>query len=288
MIDIYKIGKKYYDEELCGKDKNSGIFEYDIIRNELKGIETELNVLIIINGKLEKQENDFVLNKMKGYDKTIFIMSDSIALKTCKQIMNKCTLVLHQRIFGLFKEITTKQAYSGVPELFYKYCIIPYDKIDFQKKKNKISFGGNDLNRRDKFEAYNINLDNKKFSVRIKSYEDNTDGRVSHDEYLEELKNCKHSLMICRKEYRNINWITARFFESIAVGTIPICDVDFCNGIGTFIPILPRVKNESELQEFTNKYSDETTAKVYIEKAHLACDLRTEIFKNAIIAELNC
>ena len=48
MIEVYKIGLEWYDKT---EDKNGGLFEYRIIKQELKDILTTKAVLVIINGK---------------------------------------------------------------------------------------------------------------------------------------------------------------------------------------------------------------------------------------------
>lgn len=283
MIDVYKIGLGYYDKLKC--DKNSGLFEYKIICKELEQIQgvCKAKVLVIINGLPDCDELENLMYKMQNYDKKIFVMSDSIALKTCKDIMNNCDLVLHQSITNKFDEINTKQKYSGVPELFYKY--LSDMSLLTKLKDNKVSFGGNNLNRQDKFEQYNINDDI--YKVNIKDYNTGVDARLEHKEYLSILSQQKFSLIICRKEYRGINWITARFYESIAKCTLPLIDEDFCKCLWLiFGNNIIRVNNFTDVKQ-AMQIDDDTRIKLLL-NLNLKCKIRTTMFLDAIVKEVWC
>ena len=225
MIQVYKMGMSYYQNKI---DKNSGMTEVKIIKEELKNIKTDKKVLVIINGIRDEIDNS-LLNIIKNYDLSIFIMSDSIALETSLDIMNACDCVLHQSPYLKFNEIKTSQAYSYVPELFYKYCkkLLSQGKINNDKiKSSKIYFGGNNKNRDDKFKAYKIG-ETPSIFTRYKLYETGEDSRIDHKEYLQELSNFKYSLVICRKDYRDIGWITSRYYEAIALDNIPFIDNEY-------------------------------------------------------------
>jgi hypothetical protein len=219
------MGLSYYFKNI---DKNSGMTEVEIISKELGKIKTDKKVLVIINGLRDNEDNN-LFDYMKNYDLTIFIMSDSIALETSLDIMNACDVVLHQAPNYIFKEIKAKQYYSYVPELFYKYC-----KETFMHKSNIIAnanlcdiyFGGNNKNRDDKFKAYRVAEAASIFS-RYKLYETGEDSRISHKDYLNELLRFAYSLVICRKDYRDIGWITSRYFEAIALDNIPLIDFEY-------------------------------------------------------------
>lgn len=225
MISVYKMGMSYY----AGKvDKNSGMTEFGMIVDELSDIETDKNVLVIINGIRDEEDNK-LLDTIKKYDLSIFIMSDSIALETSLDIMNACDYVLHQSPYNSFKEIKTNQFYSFVPELFYKYCrnLIQENKIKVDKIRQKdVYFGGNNKNRDDKFKAYKVGESSEIFS-RCKLYETGEDTRIGHNEYLQELSQFYYSLVICREDYRKIGWITSRYFEAIAFDNVPFIDCDY-------------------------------------------------------------
>ena len=73
MIEFYKIGKKWYEDH----DKNSGLFEANILEKELFNIHCDKKVLIILNGKFFNIEEEiFLLSYMQGFDIKIFIASD--------------------------------------------------------------------------------------------------------------------------------------------------------------------------------------------------------------------
>lgn len=254
MIKIYKMGMSYYKDKI---DKNSGMTEVKIITEELDKIETDKNVLIIINGIRDEVDNK-LLEDIKNYDLSIFIMSDSIALETSLDIMNACDYVLHQAPNYKFEQIKAKQFYSYVPELFYKYCknLISSGEIKVPLpifKKDLVYFGGNNKNRDDKFKAYKVNEAQGIFS-RYKLYETNEDTRLNHIDYLKELSNFSYSLVICREDYRKIGWITSRYYEAIALGNLPFIDFeyDINNHIIEDDNIL-RVKNYAELMNVKKK-----------------------------------
>lgn len=282
MIEIYKIGLKYYGT--LKSDKNSGLFEYEIIKRELRGIICQQKILVIINGLNSPEENEQVLNMMKDYDKKIFIMSDSIALETCKEIMDNCDVVLHQRFDGNYEEIKAKQIYSGVPELFYKY-ICEYPIMKYQDRFECVNFGGNNLRRQDKFDAYN--LSDEIYKTRIKSYTEGYDARISHDEYIAELADSKYSLMICREEYRNINWVTARFYESIAVDCLPLVDIDYCKGLEDIFgkENIIRVSNIEDVKNVMQSMTKEKFFEI-INKLRFNCSMRRNKFALQILRDV--
>lgn len=257
MIHVHKMGMSYYEGKI---DKNSGMTEVQIIKEELDKIKTDKNVLVIINGIRDEVDNK-LLESVKDYDLSIFIMSDSIALETSLNIMNACDYVLHQAPNYRFEDIKAKQFYSYVPELFYKYCrkLISQNEIKASTSKPKskmVYFGGNNKNRDDKFKAYKVNEASDIFA-RFKLYETGEDTRIGHKEYLQELSEFYYSLVICREDYRKIGWITSRYFEAIALDNIPFIDCDY--DVDHFI-----VGRENILR--VNNYDSLTEAKNYLLK----------------------
>lgn len=234
---VYKIGMSLY---AGGVDKNSGLFEAKIIRTEFARAFSNIKraadtgILIIINGALRENEEVNVLRMIDRHrkvfglrSKIIFIMSDSIALKTCANVIKECDYLFHQAPFHMFTEFNIKQMYGYVPELFYKYNLNQdtshaYDDYDF--RRDRVLFGGNNLNRQDKFDAY---LNCGRCDVLKKDYNTGVDERIPYMQYLAVLKEYKYSLMICREEYREIGWLTARLFECLANFVLPIFDVDY-------------------------------------------------------------
>lgn len=251
MIEVYKMGSSYYSG---GIDKNSGLTEAFMINRALNSLDDHgKDILVIINGVRDNDDIEYLSERMKQADLNIFIMSDSIALKSNLDIINKCDLCLHQGINYHFEEIKCNQFYSYVPELFYNNAKAEY-KYMKTEKKDLVLFGGNNLDRNDKFIDYEIlNSDIYKTFVKLYDKDGNTisDERIAYEDYLKELAACKYSLVICREDYRRSNWITARFFESIAMDCLPIVDEDYCNKFDGFIfPI--KVKDYDTLIKFKN------------------------------------
>lgn len=236
MIELFKMGKRYY---LGGVDKNSGLTEVSLIQKEVNKIQTKKNILLIINGVRDDEDIKYLKERMQSSDLNIFIMSDSIAIKSNLDIINACDICLHQGINYYFDEITCRQYYSYVPELFYKNAKEKYrDQNVF--KTNAVLFGGNNLDRQDKFNDYEI-LDSAVYKAFVKLYDKDgiilLDNRIDYSRYLDELASCKYSLVICREEYRESNWITSRFFESVALKCLPIIDEDYCREEYAMFPI---------------------------------------------------
>lgn len=219
MITVYKIGKSMYKTKR-GKiiDKNSGYYEYMYITKECATIETDKNVLIIINGKFGLGEKEALIKCMKTYDKCIFIASDIIALTDNVDIINKCNYLLHQCPSHIFAEfINIKQYYSFVPELFYKYC-----KEYAAVKYEYMIFGGGVRDNEDKINDYLSNVPCVSF---MKT--EAIDNRIPYEEYLKELSKSQYALIVSRKAYSAIGWVTARFAEAIAKRCIPIVDIEY-------------------------------------------------------------
>lgn len=264
MIKLYKMGMSYYANK---EDRNSGLFEYNMITEALTHLDdNNKDAAIVVNGIRTKKDEENIEKILKDFGKVFFVMSDDIALKTSIDIMNKCSLVLHQGCGYNFDCIKTKQMYSFIPELFYFYIrqgaygIIPVCKM----KQNLIHFGGNNTGRQDKFDLYNIGDSDRIFS-RIKN--NDVDFRLEHSRYLLELASYKYSLIIARDSYRQSNWLTSRFFEAIALSVLPVCDIDFDKSnayasqsekVSSYKELLDKVNklesNEDERLSLLNKY----------------------------------
>lgn len=283
MIHVYKMGMSYYANSV---DKNSGMTEVKIITNELNKIKIDKKVLVIINGIRDEVDNK-LLQIIKEYDFSIFIMSDSIALETSLDIMNACDYVLHQAPYHTFEEIHSPQTYSYVPELFYKYCkkLRLEGKIDAIKSyyPGLIYFGGNNKKRDDKFRAYKVNESPNMFS-RYKLYETGKDTRIGHLDYLNELSRFSYSLVICREDYRKIGWITSRYFEAIALDNVPFIDYEY--DIFNFVVgenSILRVNGYKSLMSAKECLSKDTLLKLHImRELKLNADKNLEKFKELI------
>lgn len=284
MIEVYKMGMSKYKDSV---DKNSGLFELEIIKKELKSIEylkISKNVLIILNG-VRDSEDEQLFEKIKNADVSIFIMSDSIAIKTSLDIINACDYCLHQAIDYEFPEILCKQGYSGVPELFYKYNKKEYEKqtVGYAKIDSRVIFGGNDLNRQDKFELYHLyDSDNPFITSFKKVYGENNsiDDRIPYTDYIRLLSQRRYSLMICREEYRGNNWITSRFFEALAVDCLPCVDVDYDRDCKLTDEI--KVDNIYGLKNYIGLMNNANNYFRALKKYQNKIDKRTCIFSNNI------
>lgn len=218
MIEVYKIGHRNYLKDGVLVDKNSGAFEYRIIRDELKDIICSKKVLVIINGKFVNDEESILNERLDEYDIKIFIASDIIALTDNKNIIDKCDFLLHQCPNNPIDGITIKQCYSWVPELFYKYNIgsASCAKID------RVIFGGGVRDNEELILSY---LDAVPSTAFLKT--DTVDNRLDYDQYMWQLSKHRYSLIVSRKKYSELNWVTARYAEALAVNTLPICDSNY-------------------------------------------------------------
>lgn len=82
-----------YYEKNNNVDKNSGLFEFNMIKDAVGKIRTDKNVLIILNGIRDQEDNELI-EEIKKYDVSIFIMTDAIALHTSLDIMYPCLVVI--------------------------------------------------------------------------------------------------------------------------------------------------------------------------------------------------
>lgn len=296
MIDVYKMGMSYYANSKC--DRNSGLTELKMIELEAKRIEKKAHskkVLMIVNGIRDKADEEFIDRSIGFYDMTFFIMSDAIALKTSLDIINRCDWLIHQVPDSRYKfeQVRCKQTYGFIPDLFYKY-VKQASELGFVSTEktagSRVYFGGNNTGRQDKFDAYNI-MESDMFSRSCK-IDGEKDERLDHISYLRELAKHKYSLTICRDEYRRSGWLTSRFFESVALGCLPIIDYDYdklvkVSGMHNYF----RSFNESSLREIV-KFYDENDAERLSLLSRLSdmCDKTSDMFSKVISSVIvsNC
>lgn len=243
MITVYKIGKHLYEKDGQIVDKNSGYFEYKLIEAECKRVHTNKNVLVIINGLLERDEDERLLQMMQKFDKRIFIASDIISFTNNVQIINRCDYLLHQcpqRAFDNFSHL--RQEYSCVPELFFSHCM-PYNAAI---KDNHLVFGGGVRDNEEKIKEY---LSVVPSTALLKT--DAADSRLPYENYLCELGRHRYALIVSRTEYSKHGWITARFFEAIRCGCIPIVDSEYDKD-NYFL--CDKVSSAEEVKELINFY----------------------------------
>jgi hypothetical protein len=244
MITIHKIGLQHYITEEGIVDKNSGAFEYDIIRSELDDIVCEKRVLIIINGKFIKDEEKRLQCMLNDYDVKIFIASDIVALTDNISIIERCDYLLHQCPSNAIAALqNVKQHYSWVPELFYKYIICRY-----KVKMQKLIFGGGVRDNEDLINSYLNAVPSTAF---LKT--NSSDTRLKYHEYLEQLSAHEYSLIVSRQQYSEIGWVTARYVEALAVNTIPICDGQYDKS-NHFISV--KVFEPNDLRSVINMFNE--------------------------------
>lgn len=214
MIDVYKIGLHWYDGI---EDRNGGLFEYRIIEQELKNVCTDKRVLVIVNGKLCQGEEESLLSKIKLFDIVIFIATDIIAFSDNKNIINASNYLLHQSPIILNDFYYKPQLYSYLPEMFYKY-------VDARKIEHngKLIFGGGVRDNENEILSYLKAVPSTAYLKR-----ENEDTRLPYNKYLNELAKHSYSLIISRKQYQRIGWITPRYTECLALDTLPICDCTY-------------------------------------------------------------
>lgn len=228
-MDLYKIGLGYYDNELKS-DRNSGLYEYDMIAKALKNckVSEKTNILIIVGGKPNEDDFRFLNRRLKSnlYKKKIFIATDFNSLENCKEFIAQCDALLHQSLKTLnCVPHYIEQRYNFIPELFYTN--------DVEKPKHQMDmviFGGNNLNRQDKINEYIFDSEGKIrnyiFSL-YKDYNTGEDIRLDYKSYIKLTRMFKYSLIIVRKECRECHWVTSRFVEAISNWNFPLVDFEY-------------------------------------------------------------
>ena len=212
----YKIGlSKYLDSNGDLIDKNSGVYEYKLILNELAEIEAP-DSIVVINGKKDGDTEE-LKRFLKKFKNIIFILSDPVAFDENKDIIEMSTHVLHQcPMSNLDLPQNIDQRYSYVPELFYK------EDLFIPGNNNKLLFGGGVRDNEAKIYKYLSMVPSDNF---IKS--NDFDHRLPYNEYKREVAKRKYNLIVARKMYERIGWITARYFETLACHSLPVVDEEY-------------------------------------------------------------
>lgn len=215
-VIAYKIGlSKYLDSNGDLIDKNSGVYEYKLILNELAEIEAP-DSIVVINGKKDGDTEE-LKRFLKKFKNIIFILSDPIAFDENKDIIEMSTHVLHQcPMSNLDLPQNIDQRYSYVPELFYK------EDLFIPGNNNKLLFGGGVRDNEAKIYKYLSMVPSDNF---IKS--NDFDNRLPYNEYKREVAKRKYNLIVARKMYERIGWITARYFETLACHSLPVVDEEY-------------------------------------------------------------
>ena len=206
-VYVYKIGRIFY---LGKEDKNSGFFEYEMIKRELSSeflvcdYPEDADFIVLVSG-LMTIEDKFFIEKFKHIPK-ILIVSDIDCLSLVNEINLKLILTQNPLDAGKYK-------YSYIPELFYKHITGVY----VQNKIEKLFFGGS-LDGRE----YIVKLINScnGFSL-VKTADRSIDQRLQYRDYLKLASLFKYHLIAITKEAAK-GWVTSRFVECIKLGSIPI------------------------------------------------------------------
>lgn len=270
MIEFYKIGKKWYEDH----DKNSGLFEANILEKELVDIHCDKKVLIILNGKFFNTEEEiFLLSYMQGFDIKIFIASDIVALDNNRSIINNCQYLLHQcPANDMIEDDKLIQLYSWVPEVFYTYS----KQLLVEEKQNKLIFGGGVRDNEHKIFEYLSSVPSVSY-LKTNTY----DNRLEYADYLMELAKCKYTIIIARQAYNDIGWVTARYCEAIANNTLPICDSTYDRS-NHFAVV--RVSSKEELKQMIKMLNQsEEFCISLLKQEHHKLASRQNNFRNLII-----
>lgn len=270
MIEFYKIGRQWYRNY----DKNSGLFEANILENELLNIKSNDNTLIILNGKFyNDKEKNYLFSLMQNFKIRIFIATDIVALDNNRDIIDNCQYLLHQCPSNdMIANSAIKQFYSWVPEVFYAYSSINTS----YNKENKLIFGGGVRDNEYKITEY------LKAVPSVAYLKTNTeDTRLEYFDYLRELSKYKYTIVIARNSYNKLGWVTARYCEAIANNVIPICDDTYDKN--NHFAVL-RVSSPEELRKLITKLnSSNEKCNSILKKEHQKLALRQNNFRNLII-----
>lgn len=294
MLKIYKIGLDSYKNR---EDVNGGLYEFELIHKEVKWVENlvinaniKKNVLIIVGGYLKRESEIKVIEKLLNmyFDIKIFIATDYVSIDTCKDIINKCDYLLTQTTQkiedGISKNV--KQFYSGVPELFYKYQLFMFAKKF--KKCNKIIFGGADTGRQDLFKKYKMNEKNKDYCLYTKINESGYDNRINYLSFIGQLNYHKYTIIISRDIYRDIGWVTPRYYEALAANCLPFVDKEYDKNNIYSLPNWLITENYYDIISLCNKYNiNEVLRMEKLRSLKETAVKRVDIFNSLLIKIIN-
>ena len=189
------------------------------IREIAKKYNGNKNILVCVGGLLDESTKAWLENTLarKHFDKTVYIMTDTISLKYL-DLVNKFDLVLHQSRW-MIEGITTIQDYGYMPEMFFQ------KQPHVAHKSNIALFGGNDLNREEEIKRYVFDdngLVRDGILCLLKSYSDGSDMRIDHDSYIKLLNSCAFNLIVSSDWIYKHGWITSRMIEALSCNSIPL------------------------------------------------------------------
>lgn len=270
MIEFYKIGKKWYEQG----DRNGGLFEANIVEKELIGICCDKKVLVILNGKFFNIEEEmFLLSYMQNFDIKIFIATDIISLNNNRSIINNCQYLLHQcPANDMIENDKLIQLYSWVPEIFYTYT----RQLLQTEKQDKLIFGGGVRDNEHKILEYLSAVPSVSY-LKTNDY----DNRIEYANYLIELAKYKYTIVISRRSYSDIGFITPRYCEAIANNVLPICDSTYDRS-NHFAVV--RVSSKEELKRMIEMLNQsEEFYRSLLTQEHHKLASRQNNFRNLII-----
>jgi len=216
-MKLYKVGLSENVEPLLN---NSALYEYNMLKAILEPIDCSDHVCIL-NGIGDPTE---VLNINK---RKIFIATDGFCFTQNKEVIDNCDFIIHQSEKHL-DFITKPQTYNYVPFLFIN------NKPKSYIQDSKVIFGGANRGRDDKINKYILNGTeyNPGVVAFLKMYDQKGnvlfDNRVNYEEFIKILRSYKYTICFSRKEYDEMQWTTARFFESISNYVLPFVDNTYC------------------------------------------------------------
>lgn len=196
--------------------KNGGNFEMNLINDSLSGIDCN-DFMVIVNGIGNE------LEILKSRKKKIFVITDSFAFKSNKEILQSADVVLHQSSREL-SFIKQKQSFSFIPFLFFSEIKKPVNQM------NSVLFGGANTNRNEKIEKFLFDengLMNEKVLCLIKKYDSGNvlyDDRIEYETFCKMMKYFKYTICFSRKEYDELSWVTPRFVEAVSNYALPVVD----------------------------------------------------------------
>lgn len=218
-MELYKIGLDA-TSDTSALLNNSALYEFNRLKSILDTIDCD-DFICILNGITNKE---FILPKNK---KKIFIATDGFCFDKNKDIIDECDYILHQSEQRL-DFIHKPQAYNFVPFLFTN------DEPKSVIQDSKVVFGGANRGRDDKIKKYILDgfTINPNVVAFLKMYDGDGkvifDNRIEYGEFIKVLRSYKYTICFSRKEYDEMQWTTARFFESISNYTLPFVDSTYC------------------------------------------------------------
>lgn len=223
---LYKIGFENYKN---ADDKNCGLYEFNLIKEQIEKIKFDSKHLIIVNGMLSEDEDSNLKDIMKYYDKKnrIYILTDLSLANNNLDIAKECGILLHSSkniYFG--KDMFDETYYSYIPDLYYDE-----NRTRNYIKSDIILFGGsfgstilNDYSVQ-KYIFTDDGIVNDKILFMFKGRAN--DYRVNYNDYKKILDLCKYILCIKREEFIDDAWVTPRLLDGISSYCLPLVDKDY-------------------------------------------------------------